>query len=114
MNELDEVFQSQTLELRRGSVVLAIVGVLKMQKQYGYSLLRILNQQDFEIEGNTLYPLLRRLEKQGVLQAEWETSDKRPRKYYSLTTEGLTLFEKLVDEWRSMNEKIESIIKEKL
>jgi len=114
MSNVDDIFQNQLLELRRGSIVLAIVGVLHKKQQYGYSLLETLRQHDFNVEGNTLYPLLRRLQTQGVLTSNWDTSDSRPRKYYSLTPDGEELYKKLTVEWTTMNTKIHKIITEKL
>jgi DNA-binding PadR family transcriptional regulator len=112
MTNIDDIFQNQVLEFRRGSIVLAIVSILRTQKHYGYSLLRTLEQSAFPVDGSTLYPLLRRLEKQGVLQSEWNTADSRPRKYYQLTNDGEKLYKKLYAEWLDMNKKIHSIIME--
>jgi len=112
MSDINDVFQNQALEFRRGSLVLAIVSVLRKKKYYGYSLLRTLENLALPVDGSTLYPLLRRLEKQGVLESEWDTADTRPRKYYKLTHDGETLYQKLVTEWSEMNEKINKIIKE--
>ena len=112
MSDTNEVFLNQVLELRRGSIVLAIVGILRVNKHYGYSLLRALEQYNFPVDGSTLYPLLRRLEKQEMLSSEWDTTDKRPRKYYSLTTSGEKLYQSLLSEWLEMNEKINEIVKE--
>jgi PadR family transcriptional regulator PadR len=112
MNDIHDVFQNQVFEFRRGSIVIAILGILANQKHYGYSLLKALEQYDFPVDGSTLYPLLRRLEKQKVLISEWDTADSRPRKYYSLTSEGEHLYKRLVVEWSEMNTKIKNILKE--
>jgi DNA-binding PadR family transcriptional regulator len=112
VNDIDDVFQNQVFEFRRGSIVIAILGILSDKKHYGYSLLKALEQSDFPVDGSTLYPLLRRLEKQKVLSSEWDTADTRPRKYYSLTSEGQQLYERLVLEWSDMNKKIKNILKE--
>lgn len=112
MDELDSLFQNQVLELRRGSIVIAILGILSSQKHYGYSLLKALEGYQFPVDGSTLYPLLRRLEKQGVLSSEWDTADNRPRKYYTLTNNGARLYKKLASEWSDMNGKITTILKE--
>lgn len=112
MENIDDIFQNQILELRRGSIVIAIVGSLSKNKHYGYSLLQELKQAGIPIDGGTLYPLLRRLEKQGVLSSDWLVTENRPRKYYSLTSDGVLLYKKLVEEWREMNEKINIILKE--
>jgi len=112
MNDIDELFQNQVLEFRRGSIVIAIVGILSNEKHYGYSLLKTLEGYDFPVDASTLYPLLRRLEKQGILSSEWDTGDTRPRKYYTLTIEGDALYKRLVTEWSDMNAKIKKIVKE--
>jgi len=112
MTDMEELFQNQVLELRRGSIVLAIVSILRKQKHYGYSLLKELEQYSLPVDGSTLYPLLRRLEKQGSLSSEWDTADNRPRKYYALTADGERLYASLLTEWQEMNEKINVIIKD--
>ncbi len=112
MHNVDDLFQNQVLEFRRGSIVLAIVGILAKQRHYGYSLLKALKDYDFPVDGSTLYPLLRRLEKQGVLSSEWDTAENRPRKYYTLTKSGSDLHKKLANEWNEMNKKISTILKE--
>ena len=111
---MNELFQNQVLEFRRGSIVIAIVGILSHKRHYGYALLKELERYDFPVDGSTLYPLLRRLEKQGVLSSEWDTADNRPRKYYTLTKNGAGLYEKLAEEWEEMNKKISTILKEDL
>jgi predicted transcriptional regulator len=79
-----EQLQSLITELKRGSLTLAVLGSLK-QPYYGYALLQTLQSQNIEIEANTLYPLLRRLESQGLLISDWDTSESRPRKYYTVS-----------------------------
>lgn len=112
MADIEELFQNQVLEFRRGSIVVAIVSVLYAERHYGYSLLKALERYAFPVDGSTLYPLLRRLEKQGVLSSDWDTADNRPRKYYSLTPDGITLYKKLLAEWSDMTAKIKNIVKE--
>ena len=112
MNEIDELFANQVLELRRGTIVLAILGKLR-QPRYGYALLQSLEQSGVTVDAGTLYPLLRRLEKQEALESKWDTSDTRPRKYYQLSTKGKELYERLQHEWRSTQEKVNTIMLEK-
>lgn len=112
MTDIEEIFQNQVLELRRGSIVLAIVSILSKRTHYGYSLLKELEQYSLPVDGSTLYPLLRRLEKQGSLSSQWDTEDSRPRKYYSLTADGEKLYVSLLTEWQAMNDKINKIIKD--
>lgn len=106
-----DMTSSQTLEMRRGTIVLAILSQLR-SPQYGYALLQRLEHASFTIDAGTLYPLLRRLEKQSVLQSTWETSDARPRKYYRLSKEGDQFYADLKAEWQAMNKAINEMIKE--
>ena len=112
MDDIDALFQNQVLEFRRGSIVIAIIGILSKEKHYGYSLLKLLESYELPVDGGTLYPLLRRLEKQGVLNSEWQVAENRPRKYYGLTNTGAFLYEKLTAEWKQMNIKVNTILKE--
>lgn len=89
-------------ELRRGTVVLAALASLA-EPRYGYALLEHLAQAGIDVEGNTLYPLLRRLEKQGLLTSEWNTDESRPRKFYVLTDEGRHVLTALTHEWSALN-----------
>ena len=86
-------------ELRRGAIVLAVLGQLK-QKHYGYSLRQSLADRGFEINEGTLYPLLRRLEKQGLLQSEWDVGEGRPRRYYIISDKGNETLLELKSEWK--------------
>ncbi|MGD9909411.1 MAG: PadR family transcriptional regulator [Candidatus Izemoplasmatales bacterium] len=85
-------------ELRRGTQILSVLSLLD-KNQYGYSLLQDLENKNVQIEAGTLYPLLRRLETQGILKSEWDTSESRPRKYYVLSSEGKEVYLELKDEW---------------
>jgi DNA-binding PadR family transcriptional regulator len=86
------------LELRRGVIVLAVLSRLD-QEQYGYSLIKSLAQAGLEIDQGTLYPLLRRLENQGLLQSAWRVETDRPRRYYVMSDEGRLLLPRLKEEW---------------
>lgn len=79
------------------------------QPRYGYALLEQLDSAGFAVEGNTLYPLLRRLEKQGLLTSEWNTDQARPRKFYVRTNEGTALLTALLDEWQRLHASIEKL-----
>ena len=106
MNE--EILAGHLQELRRGTVVVACLSLLQ-SPQYGYSLLETLSKAGIEVDTNTLYPLLRRLEKQGLLRSEWNTEDARPRKFYSVSDDGKQLLERLLTEWRNLDKALESI-----
>lgn len=107
----NERLQSYVTELRRGSLVLAVLGSLKAPR-YGYALLQTLQARGMEIEANTLYPLMRRLEEQGLLKSSWDTTESRPRKYYEISEEGDGLYRALLDEWTRLGERIAAICRE--
>ncbi|MEE2782381.1 MAG: helix-turn-helix transcriptional regulator [Pseudomonadota bacterium] len=88
-------------EIRRGSLVLAVLGQLKAE-HYGYSLRKSLAEQGLEVEEGTLYPLIRRLEKQGLLQSEWREENKRRKRFYRLSQTGGEVYKKLLQEWLTM------------
>ena len=96
-----ELTESLGLELRRGIVVLAALSQLR-EEQYGYSLKKSLAERGMPIDEGTLYPLLRRLETQELLQSDWRVDSGRPRKYYSLTTRGKQMLEELSGEWNRL------------
>ncbi|CUS06358.1 putative DNA-binding protein YwzG [Candidatus Promineifilum breve] len=97
-NELDEQFDNLRLELRRGVVVLAVLSQMDTAR-YGYNLIQRLAERGLDVEEGTLYPLLRRLEKQGLLESEWEIGEARPRKYYRISPLGRKVLEALTAEW---------------
>src|SRR3954469_13469290 len=95
---MSTLLNSLTTELRRGTLTLAVLSQLRTP-QYGYSLVQLLEDSGISIEQSTLYPLLRRLEKQELVTSSWDRSESRPRKYYVLSEYGLEIFLKLKDEW---------------
>lgn len=103
--------QSLTVELKRGTQVLAVLSQLRTP-QYGYSLVQILEEKDAGIEAGTIYPLLRRLEKQKLLISEWDTSQSRPRKFYQLSEEGIRVYEALRKEWQELTNKLNVLLRE--
>ncbi len=96
-------------ELRRGTLVLCVLSQLQEQ-QYGYSLKEQLAEHNIEIDQGTLYPLLRRLESQGLLDSEWVVTGSRPRRYYQLNAAGQKVLDTLVQEWQSMVKAINHIL----
>ena len=98
MSERDEQLQKLRLELRRGIVVIAVLSQMDTAR-YGYSLIQRLGEQGLDIEEGTLYPLLRRLEKQGLLESEWDVGESRPRKYYKISEMGNDVLQTLTTEW---------------
>ncbi|HKX73105.1 MAG TPA: PadR family transcriptional regulator [Candidatus Saccharimonadales bacterium] len=109
MTDMDDFYANQVLELRRGTIVLAILSTLK-QPLYGYALLQNLGEAGIAVDAGTLYPLLRRLEKQGVLQSNWDTTDIRPRKFYQLSPDGSQLYTRLTAEWEDSSKKLKAMI----
>ena len=99
------------LELRRGALVLAVLTRLR-QAQYGYSLRQTLAERGMPIEEGTLYPLLRRLEKQGVLASEWRIEDGPPRRYYRLNDAGVALLAELTVSWRALVATMTGLLQE--
>ncbi len=97
----NESFENLILELRRGVIVLAVLSQLS-QEQYGYSLINNLRESGLEIDQGTLYPLLRRLESQGLLQSNWRIEADRPRRYYVISPEGQALLPRLKEEWNGI------------
>ena len=109
--KLTQSFDKLQQEMRRGVIVLAAMSQLK-EEQYGYSLLKTLNEKGYDIGQDTLYPLLRRLEEQQMLDSEWRVDESRPRRYYILNDAGLELFEKLKTAWREEVDTIRRLLDE--
>lgn len=105
-----ELYENVILELRRGVIVLAVLSQLD-QEQYGYSLLKLLSDQGLAVDQGTLYPLLRRLEAQGLLQSDWRLEEARPRRYYVISSEGRQLLPRLKQEWESIVAMMEKVMK---
>ena len=106
-----EIIESLRLELRRGTLILAVLGALRTEK-YGYTLRSDLAEQGVEIDEGALYPMLRRLESQGLLTSEWREDAKRQKRFYRLSPDGAAALSQLTEEWRGMNRALEAILKE--
>jgi PadR family transcriptional regulator PadR len=107
----DGLFENLRLELRRGCLTLAVLGQLRGgQEHYGYTLRKALAERGLEIEESTLYPLLRRLESQGLLVSEWREEDKRNKRFYRISAEGASVCDYLVSEWKEINGAMENIL----
>lgn len=101
MDNNDKIFESAALELRRGTLVLSVLSQLETPA-YGYSLVQQLASKDMTIDQSTLYPLLRRLEKQELLVSDWSVEESRPRKYYVLSDKGREFLARLKVEWEGI------------
>jgi len=97
------------LELRRGSLVLAVLAKLRSE-YHGYALGKALTESGLDIDENTLYPLLRRLESQKLLVSQWRVEDRRNKRFYLLSEEGQLVLEQLLGEWRTINGAIETLL----
>ena len=106
-----EVFENLRLELRRGCLILAVLAALRTE-QYGYTLRKVLAEHGMEIDEGTLYPLLRRLESQGLLKSQWREEDKRNKRFYRLSPEGKQILKQLLAEWQGIDSSLEEILKE--
>ena len=110
MGEERGLLESLLLELRRGTLVLSVLSQMDVPR-YGYSLVQCMEEKVVAIDPNTLYPLLRRLERQGLLESRWETDGPKPRKYYTRTPFGDEIFEALKCQWREMAAGVEGLLK---
>ncbi|MFD0772216.1 PadR family transcriptional regulator [Bacillus sp. CGMCC 1.60114] len=107
---MSTLLNSLMTELRRGTLTLAVLSQLRTP-QYGYSLVQLLEESGITIEQSTLYPLLRRLEKQELVTSSWDTSESRPRKFYVLSDYGLEIFLQLKKEWLKNSKELLSLLK---
>jgi DNA-binding PadR family transcriptional regulator len=107
--EQDQILENAILELRRGVLILAVMSQLASE-QYGYSLITSLSERGLKIDQGTLYPLLRRLESQGLLQSRWRIDEARPRRYYVLSPQGLAMLPRLKSEWQTLVELLNQIL----
>lgn len=103
-----DLFEKLRMELRRGSLVLAVLVQLRSE-HYGYSLRNVLATHGLDIEESTLYPLLSRLETQGLLTSEWREEEKRNKRFYRLSAEGHLILDQLLGEWRAIDAALMSI-----
>ena len=109
--KIQDAVEKLRQEMRRGTIVLAVMSCLR-QPQYGYALLSELNEGGLEVGQDTLYPLLRRLEEQGLLQSEWRVEDPRPRRYYQLNPDGEQVLVQLSAEWKKINQVLRRLTNE--
>ena len=104
----DDALSSSSQELRRGTVVLACLLLLR-EPGYGYGLLEQLRERGLPVDANTLYPLLRRLEGQGMLTSEWDTGEARPRKFYRTSPDGTRLAHALLEDWKRLDASVRTL-----
>ncbi len=107
--EQDAVFENILQELRRGAIVLAVLGHLREEK-YGYAILKELSDLGLEVDQGTLYPLLRRLETQGLLESRWKLEEARPRRYYLISAAGRAALPLLAAEMKKIARIVDTIL----
>ena len=107
-----DIYEILRLELRRGSLILAVLGLLRAE-HYGYTLRKALAARGVEIDESALYPMLRRLDSQGLLTSVWREEDKRNKRFYRLSSEGEGLLDRLEGDWRALNGALDQILREK-
>lgn len=106
-----ELFENMRLELRRGCLIVAVLAQLRSE-MYGYTLRKALTDDGLAIDEGTLYPLLRRLESQGLLVSEWREEEKRNKRFYRLSPVGEEILQQLLKEWESINSSLARILQE--
>lgn len=105
-----DAFEHLRLELRRGCLVLAVLAALRTE-QYGYTLRKALDAHGMAIDEGTLYPLLRRLEAQGLLSSEWREHERRTKRFYRVSAEGRVVLKRLLAEWESLDASMTDIVR---
>ena len=106
---LQEQTQNLVQELRRGMIVLAVLSQLH-EEQYGYSLMKLLEDQGMQVDQGTLYPLLRRLEEQKLLESNWRMETSRPRRYYMLSAQGQQVLKEMTVEWSRIRNTVDELL----
>src|ERR1700691_4294892 len=101
MTVAENMFENLRLDLRRGCLTLAVLAQLR-QEHYGYTLRKAMAERGLVIDESTLYPLLRRLEVQGLLTSEWREEDKRNKRFYRLSSDGEQMLGQLLQEWQAI------------
>ncbi len=109
---MDEEVSHFETEMNRGFLQILVLAMLE-KEMYGYAMVRTIRQLGYEVEENTLYPLLRRLEKNGWVKSQWDVSLDRPRKFYGVTAAGRSLRNKLLGIWKKQNEILKHVLEEK-
>ncbi len=109
---MDEEVSHFETEMNRGFLQILVLAMLE-KEMYGYAMVRTIRQLGYEVEENTLYPLLRRLEKNGWVKSQWDVSEDRPRKFYGVTAAGRVLRNELLGIWKKQTEILKHVLEEK-
>jgi len=99
-------------EMNRGFLQIMVLAMLE-KDMYGYAMVRAIGELGYEVDENTLYPLLRRLEKNGWVKSTWDIREDRPRKFYGVTEAGRRLRAELLDIWKKQDQILRQLLKEK-
>ena len=110
-NATTEILENLRSELRRGSLIVAVLTELR-QEQYGYTLRKSLEENGISMDEGTLYPLLRRLESQGLLASEWREQDKRNKRFYRLSQQGEVILTQLLLDWENLSQSLRAILQQ--
>ena len=110
-NPTGEILENLRSELRRGSLIVAVLAELR-QEQYGYTLRKSLEENGISMDEGTLYPLLRRLESQGLLASEWREQDKRNKRFYRLSPQGELILTQLLLDWENLSQSLKAILQQ--
>ena len=110
-NSTAEILENLRSELRRGSLIVAVLAELR-QEQYGYTLRKSLEEHGIAMDEGTLYPLLRRLESQGLLGSEWREQDKRNKRFYRLSPQGEVILTQLLLDWEALSQSLKDILQQ--
>ncbi len=112
----EEIIENWIKQLRKGTLELAILSFINKHSEntYGYDLIKNLNEAEIEIEGNTVYPILRRLEKAELIESTWITKDNQPKKFFKITQAGHIILKRMKKEWSFFNTQIKHFINEEV
>jgi PadR family transcriptional regulator PadR len=110
-NPTAEILENLRSELRRGSLIVAVLAELR-QEQYGYTLRKSLEEHGISMDEGTLYPLLRRLESQGLLASEWREQDKRNKRFYRLSPQGEVILTQLLLDWENLSQSLRAVLQQ--
>ena len=110
-NATGEILENLRSELRRGSLIVAVLAELR-REQYGYTLRKSLEEHGISMDEGTLYPLLRRLESQGLLASEWREQDKRNKRFYRLSSQGEIILTELLLDWENLSQSLRAILQQ--
>ncbi len=108
-------YERWSLEIRRGALSLAILAIILDGESYGYDIMKKLGQEEYDalqLEPSTTYPLLRRLEKRGILEGRWSDASGKRRRLYYVTRDGRRILRRMVKSWQSLNNQLMKLTNE--